>query len=62
MRDNLLLQEVDAELESMVPEPVDDASLIRSVQQTAAWSNFRQQFADEMYADYLVARGELEFE
>ena len=62
MRDNLLLQEVDAELAAMAPEPVDDANLITSVQQTVAWSAFRQQFADEMYAEYLVAHGELEFE
>ena len=57
MRDNLLLPEVDAELAAMTPEPADDATFIRSVQQTNAWSNFRQQFADEMYAEYLVAHG-----
>ena len=62
MRDNLLLPEVDAELAAMTPEPADDATFIRSVQQTNAWSNFRQQFADEMYVEYLVAHGELEIE
>jgi hypothetical protein len=62
VRDDLLLQEVDAELAAMAPEPADDATLIRSVQQTVAWSNFRQQFADEMFVEYLVARGELEIE
>ena len=62
VRDNLLLQEVDAELAAMTPEPADDATLIRSVQQTEAWKNFRQQFADDMFADYLVAHGELQTE
>ena len=62
MRDNLLLPEVDAELAAMTPEPVDDATLIRSVRVTEAWKNFRQQFADDMFADYLVAHAELEFE
>ena len=41
LRDNLLLPEVDAELASMDVEPADDANVIRSVQQTIAWSNFR---------------------
>ena len=41
----------------MTPEPADDATFIRSVEQTNAWSNFRQQFVDEMYAEYLVAHG-----
>jgi hypothetical protein len=62
VRDDLLLQEVDAELAAMTPDPVDDATLIRSVGQTVAWSNFRQQFADDMYAEYLVAHGQLELE
>jgi hypothetical protein len=62
VRDNLLLQEVDAELAAMTHEPADDATLIRSVQQTPQWSNFREQFAEEMYAEYLVAHGELEIE
>jgi hypothetical protein len=61
-RDDLLLPEVDAELEAMVPEPVDDATHIRSVQQTTQWSNFRQQFVDDMFVAYLVARGEQEKE
>jgi hypothetical protein len=61
-RDDLLLPEVDAELAAMATEPVDDATHIRSVQQTAQWSNFRQQFADDMFAEYLVARGEQENE
>jgi hypothetical protein len=59
VRDDLLLPEVDAELAAMTPEPVDDANLIRSVQLSDAWTDFRQQFADEMFADYLVAHAEL---
>jgi hypothetical protein len=62
VRDNLLLQEVDAELAAMTHELADDATSIRSVQQTPQWSNFREQFAEEMYAEYLVAHGELEIE
>lgn len=56
VRDDLLLQEVDAELANMAPEPTDDATLIRSVQATNAWTDFRQDFADEVFADYLVAQ------
>ena len=62
MRDDLLLQEVDAELAAMAPEPADDAALIRSVQQSDAWNDFRQQFADEMFAEYLVTHAELAME
>ena len=59
VRDDLLLPEVDAELAAMTPKPVDDSTLIRTVRQTAAWKNFRQQFADDMFADYLVAHAEM---
>jgi hypothetical protein len=62
VRDDLLLPEVDAELAAMAPEPADDANLIRSVTQSVAWSDFRQQHADEMFAEYLVAHAELTFE
>ena len=62
MRDDLLLQEVDAELVAMAPKPADDAALIRRVQQSDAWNDFRQQFADEMFAEYLVTHGELAME
>jgi hypothetical protein len=62
VRDDLLLPEVDAELAAMTPEPVDDANLIRSVQLSDAWTDFRKQFADEMFADYLVAHAELTME
>ena len=62
LRDNLLLPEVDAELASMDVEPADDANVIRSVQQTVAWSNFREQFAEEMYAEYLQAHADMDVE
>ena len=62
MRDDLLLQEVDAELAAMAPEPVDVAALIRSVQTCDAWTNFRLDFADEMFADCLMAHAELALE
>jgi hypothetical protein len=62
VRDNLLMPEVDAELAAMAPDIADDATLIRSVQQTTAWSDFRQQFADEMFAEYLVTHAELMME
>jgi succinylglutamate desuccinylase len=38
---NLWLQEVNVEIAVLAHEPEDDATLIRSVQQTIAWSNFR---------------------
>jgi len=62
VRDDLLLQEVDAELAALTPEPAEDVALIRSVAPSDAWSNFRQQFADDMFADYLVAHAELTME
>lgn len=62
MRDNLLLPEVDAELAAMPVEPVDDSMVIRTVQVTAEWTNYRQQFANDMYAEYLVRHAELEME
>ena len=62
VRDDLLLPEVAAELAAMTPEPADDSTLIRSVQVSTAWSNFREQFAQDMYDEYLVAHGELELE
>jgi hypothetical protein len=62
VRDNLLLPEIDAEVAAMDTEPVDEATLIISVQQTVEWSNFREQFAKEMYAEYVVAHAELQLE
>lgn len=60
--DDLLLQEVDAELAAMPNEPVDDANLIRSVQVTTEWNTFREQLANDMFAEYLLRHGELQME
>nr|BAJ99284.1 predicted protein [Hordeum vulgare subsp. vulgare] len=62
MRNDLLLQEVDAKLAAMAPEPVDDATFIRSVQQSDAWNTFRHDFADEMFAEYLATHAKLAME
>jgi hypothetical protein len=62
VRDDLLLQEIDAELAATVPEPADDVALIRSVQLSDAWTTFRQDLADEMFAEYLVTHDELAME
>jgi hypothetical protein len=59
---NLWLQEVNVEIAVLAHEPEDDATLIRSAQQTIAWSNFRDQFVEEMLDDYLAAHGELDIE
>ncbi|CAL5067541.1 unnamed protein product [Urochloa decumbens] len=60
--DDLLLQEVDAELAAMPNEPIDDANLIRSVQVTPEWNAYRDQLADDMFAEYLVRLGEHELQ
>nr|BAJ91414.1 predicted protein [Hordeum vulgare subsp. vulgare]BAK07702.1 predicted protein [Hordeum vulgare subsp. vulgare] len=46
----------------MAPEPVDDATFIRSVQQSDAWNTFRHDFADEMFAEYLATHAKLAME
>ena len=61
LRDDLLLQEIDAELAAMTPEPADVA-LIRSVQPSDTWTDFRQDLADEMFAEYLGTHAELAME
>ena len=58
--DDLLLPEVDHELDDLELEPGDDANLITSVEDTNEWTNFRQNFADDMYAEYLVRHAEQE--
>ena len=58
--DDLLLPEVDHELDDLELETGDDANLITSVEVTNEWTNFRQNFADDMYAEYLVRHAELE--
>ena len=60
--DDLLLAEVDSELANAPNDDPDDDNFIRSVQVTTEWSNFRQQLADDMFAEYLVAQGEQEIE
>ncbi|XP_051196783.1 protein ALP1-like [Lolium perenne] len=62
VRDDLLLQEIDAELAATVPEPADDVALIRSVQLSETWTTFRQDLADGMFAEYLVTHDELAME
>ncbi|XP_073365423.1 uncharacterized protein [Aegilops tauschii subsp. strangulata] len=59
MMDNLLLQELDNELASQ-PIEADDANSIRSVQVTNAWTNFRNQLSDDMFAEYVVAHANLQ--
>ena len=58
--DDLLLLEVDHEVDDLELEPGDDANLITSVEVTNEWTNFRQNFADDMYAKYLVRHAKLE--
>ncbi|RLM92682.1 uncharacterized protein C2845_PM08G22290 [Panicum miliaceum] len=57
--DDLLLHSVDAELAAMPNDPIDDANLIRNVQVTTEWNTFREQLANDMFAEYLVRHGEL---
>jgi hypothetical protein len=60
MIDDLLLEEVDNEIAAQLIEVEDDAGYITSVIVTTAWKNFRKQFADNMFADYLVAHAKTE--
>ena len=60
--DDLLLPELDSELANAPTDDRDDDNFIRSVQVTTEWSNFRQQLADDMFVEYLVAQGEQEIE
>ena len=60
--DDLLLPEVDDELAAMANESIDDATLITSVQVTTEWNTFRDQLANDKFAEYLVRHGELEME
>jgi hypothetical protein len=41
--DDLLLHEVDIELDVSPNEPIDADNLIRSIQVTSEWDNFREQ-------------------
>ena len=60
--DDLLLEEVDNEIASSEDDPLDDANLIRSVQVSTSWTNFREQLANDMFDEYLVRHAELELE
>ncbi|KAL6882103.1 hypothetical protein ACP4OV_011575 [Aristida adscensionis] len=46
--DDLLLPEVDSEIAAVPNEPIDDANLIRNVQVTTEWTNFRDQLANDI--------------
>ena len=56
--DDILLEEVDNELAAQPIEAEDGAGYITCVIVTNAWKNFRKQFAEDMFADYVVAHGE----
>ncbi|CAN6297546.1 unnamed protein product [Urochloa humidicola] len=58
--DDLLLQEIDAELAAMPNQPIDDVDLISSVQVTVEWNSFRDQLAHDLFADYLLRHAELD--
>ena len=50
--DDMLLQEVDNEIAAAPVDIPDDTNLIRNVQITTEWNNFRDQLANDMFADY----------
>ena len=60
--DDLLLQEVDDELTAMPIKPVDDANSITSIQVSPEWNAFREELANDMFAEYLLRHGELVLE
>jgi hypothetical protein len=52
----------DAELEVSPNVPIDANNLIRSIQVTSEWNNFREQLANDMFSEYLQRHAELELE
>jgi hypothetical protein len=58
--DDLLLHEVDIEIEVSLNEPIDTDNLIRSVQVTSEWNNFREELANDIFSEYLQRHVELE--
>jgi hypothetical protein len=52
----------DAELEVSPNVPIDANNLIRSIQVTSEWNNFREQLANDMFSEYLQRHVELELE
>ena len=55
--DDMLLQEVDNEIAAAPVDILDDTNLIRNVQVTTEWNNFRDQLANDMFADYQARLG-----
>jgi len=55
--DDMLLQEVDNEIAATPVDILDDTNLIRNVQVTTEWNNFRDQLANDMFADYQARLG-----
>ena len=55
--DDMLLQEVDNEIAAAPFDILDDTNLIRNVQITTEWNNFRDQLANDMFADYQARLG-----
>jgi len=55
--DDMLLQEVDNEIAAAPVDILDDTNLIRNVQITTEWNNFRDQLANDMFADYQARLG-----
>ena len=55
--DDMLLQEVDNEIAAAPVDILNDTNLIRNVQVTTEWNNFRDQLANDMFADYQARLG-----
>ncbi|CAM0943673.1 unnamed protein product [Alopecurus aequalis] len=50
--DDILLQEVDNDIANAPIEVLDDVDLIKSVEVSTEWTEFREQLANDMLADY----------
>ena len=57
--DNIILQEVDNDIAAAPIEFVDDSNLIRSVQVSNEWNNYRDQLANDMFNDYQARHSSL---
>jgi len=55
--DDMLLQEVDNEIAAAPVDILNDTNLIRNVQVMTEWNNFRDQLANDMFADYQARLG-----
>lgn len=49
--------EVDNEIAAAPVDILDDTNLIRNVQVMTEWNNFRDQLANDMFADYQARLG-----